>query len=238
MPHTISELQNYDLLILSNVPAAALTTGQMDLVRTWVQELGGGFLMLGGENSFGPGGYFRTPLEEILPVRSDFQKEDDKPSLGMVLVIDRSSSMTGEKLVMAKAAAQSAVELLGSKDQIAVVAFNDETTVVSELQQVVDGNRISENIADISAGGGTNLYPAMARAYEILVAAKARLKHVILLTDGISTTGDFDAMARQMASAKITVPVTSMQWRDRWLQRRLRCRRWPSAEKKQQTPVS
>ncbi|MFO0426873.1 MAG: VWA domain-containing protein [Planctomyces sp.] len=210
MPHTISELQNYDLLILSNVPAAALTTGQMDLVRTWVQELGGGFLMLGGENSFGPGGYFRTPLEEILPVRSDFQKEDDKPSLGMVLVIDRSSSMTGEKLVMAKAAAQSAVELLGSKDQIAVVAFNDETTVVSELQQVVDGNRISENIADISAGGGTNLYPAMARAYEILVAAKARLKHVILLTDGISTTGDFDAMARQMASAKITVSTVAI----------------------------
>lgn len=210
MPHTISELQNYDLLILSNVPAAALTTGQMSLVRTWVQELGGGLLMLGSENSFGPGGYFRTPLEEILPVRSDFQKEDDKPSLGMVLVIDRSSSMAGEKLVMAKAAAQSAVELLGSKDQIAVVAFDDETAVVSELAQVVDGHQIAENIAGISAGGGTNLYPAMAMAYEILVAANARLKHVILLTDGISTSGDFDAMARQMASAEITVSTVAI----------------------------
>ena len=57
-------------------PANRLTEKQMDLVRTYVQDLGGGFMMLGGENSFGLGGYYKTPIEAILPVRTDTEKEE------------------------------------------------------------------------------------------------------------------------------------------------------------------
>ena len=73
-------------------------------------------------------------LEEILPVRSDFEKEKEKPSLAMVLVIDKSGSMSGDKIEMAKSAARSAVELLGNSDQVGVVAFDGETYVISEMQ--------------------------------------------------------------------------------------------------------
>ena len=90
---------------------------QMELARTYVQDLGGGLIMLGGDQSFGLGGYYKTVLEEILPVRSDFEKEKEKPSLAMVLVIDKSGSMGGEKIEMAKEAAKSAVELLGPERQ-------------------------------------------------------------------------------------------------------------------------
>ena len=82
MPDNLADLQNYELLILSNVPATALTQRQMEVARTYVQDLGGGFMMLGGEQSFGLGGYYKSVLEEILPVRSDFEKEKEKPSLG------------------------------------------------------------------------------------------------------------------------------------------------------------
>ena len=80
MPESLADLQNYELMILSNVPATKLSQQQMDITRTWVQELGGGFIMLGGDQSFGLGGYYKSSLEEILPVRSDFEKEKENPS--------------------------------------------------------------------------------------------------------------------------------------------------------------
>jgi Mg-chelatase subunit ChlD len=210
MPDNLADLQNYELLILSNVPATALSQRQMEVARTYVQDLGGGFMMLGGEQSFGLGGYYKSVLEEILPVRSDFEKEKEKPSLAMVLVIDKSGSMSGDKIEMAKSAARSAVELLGNSDQIAVVAFDGDTYVMSEMQSASNKGRISDEISRIEASGGTTMYPAMERAYEMLVATPARLKHVIILTDGVSSPGDFTGIAATMQSARITVSTVAI----------------------------
>jgi uncharacterized membrane protein len=209
MPDSLSDLQNYELIILSNVPATALTQQQMEIARTYVQELGGGFIMLGGEQSFGLGGYYKSTLEEILPVRSDFEKEQEKPSLGMVLVIDKSGSMSGEKIEMAKSAARSATELLGRRDKVGVLAFDGDTYVISEMQSANNKGKISDEIARIDAGGGTTMYPAMEMSFEMLMATTAKLKHVILLTDGVSSPGDFEGMAQQMVSSKMTVSTVA-----------------------------
>lgn len=210
LPETLSELQNYDLLILSNVPATALREQQMAVARSFVQELGGGLIMLGGDQSFGLGGYYKTTIEEILPVRSNFEKEKEKPSLAMVIVLDKSGSMGGEKIEMAKEAARSAVELLGPADQVGILAFEGETFEVSALHPAADRSTLVDRIASLEAGGGTDMAPAMAQAYDMLRAAAAKLKHVIILTDGISAPGDFEGLARDMAAEQITVSTVAM----------------------------
>ena len=119
----------------------------MEVARTYVQDLGGGLIMLGGDQSFGLGGYYKTTLEEILPVRSDFEKEKEKPSLAMMLVIDKSGSMGGEKIEMAKEAARAAVELLGPSDKVGVLAFEGENFWVSEMHPCTDKGFVLDRIA-------------------------------------------------------------------------------------------
>jgi Mg-chelatase subunit ChlD len=210
MPDTLADLQNYELLMLSNVPATSLTQRQMEVVRTYVQDLGGGLIMLGGDQSFGLGGYYKTVLEEILPVRSDFEKEKEKPSLAMVLVIDKSGSMGGQKIELAKDAAKSAVELLGPRDKIGVIAFEGETFWVCDVQPASNKGTVLDRISGIEAGGGTVMAPAMEAAYDALQNTTAKLKHVIILTDGISAPGDFEGITQNMATAKITVTTVGV----------------------------
>ena len=205
LPRTLSELQKFDCLVLSNIPATTMTLQQMEILRTYVEDLGGGLVMIGGDQSFGLGGYYKTTLEEILPVRSNFDKEKEKPSLAMVLVIDKSGSMGGEKMEMAKDAAKGAAELLGPKDQLGVIGFDGQSYWISELHSAADKGYIIDRISTIEASGGTSIYPGLSDAYEALVGASAKLKHVILLTDGISEPGDFDGIAADMVAARITL---------------------------------
>ena len=210
VPTDLSELQGYECLILSNVPATAMSMRQMDLIRIYVQDLGGGLIMLGGDQSFGLGGYYRTQIEEILPVRSNFEKEREKPSLAMMLVIDKSGSMGGQKIELAKDAAKAAVELLSPRDALGVIAFDGSAYTVSELRTAADRGAIVDAISTIEASGGTNMYPAMVDALDDLRSATAKLKHIILMTDGVSSPGDFEGAATEMSESRITLSTVAL----------------------------
>jgi len=96
LPTSLRELERYDFLILSDALADAVSLTQQDAIESYVRDLGGGFLFAGGENGYGLGGWYHTTIERILPVRMDAEKRRDEPQVAMVLVIDRSGSMSGQ----------------------------------------------------------------------------------------------------------------------------------------------
>ena len=210
IPKTLEDLNNFEAVLLSDVSAAAMSVSQMNLLRTYVSELGGGLIMLGSEQSFGLGGYFKTPIEEILPVYCYLQKEQEKPSLAICLVIDCSGSMGGQKMELAKDAAKAAIELLTPQDFAAVIAFDNEPYAIVPMQSTASTSAMIAAISTVEAAGGTNIFPAMVEGYEQLRRVPARLKHVILLTDGYSAPGDFEGITRQLVRDQITVSTVGV----------------------------
>lgn len=209
-PTQMSDIQNFDTVIIDNIPASSLSRQQMELFHSYVSDFGGGLLMLGGDQAYGLGGYFRTPVEDVLPVRCDFQKEEETPSLALCLVIDRSGSMSGEKMELAKAAAKASADLLTNRDYISVIAFDSESYPVVPIQQAGNTSSIAAEIASITEGGGTNIAPGMEEALRQLSGNAAKLKHVILLTDGVSQPGPFYELTTQMAQGNITVSTVAV----------------------------
>jgi Mg-chelatase subunit ChlD len=176
LPRDLGDLLNYDVLILSDVPAQSFAPGAMDAVETYVRDMGGGLVMLGGEASFGLGGYYRTPIEDALPVRMPIKKNVEKPNLSLALVIDKSGSMEGSKIDLAKEAAISSAEVLKKNDRFGVVAFDSRPEWVCPMTDSGEVATIRSTIARLVAGGGTNIYPALYEAYQALLSEDAKLK--------------------------------------------------------------
>ncbi len=205
VPRSLDDLLGYDAFILSNVPADRMTIRQMQMIRTYVQDFGGGFIMLGGDQSFGLGGYFNTPIEEVLPVLMPIQKDLNRPSIAIALVIDKSGSMDGVKMQLAKRAATATAEAINPRDQIGIVGFDSEAEVVLPLTAAGDRATINGGIATLEAGGGTFLYPGLEEAQLMLQESNARKKHVIILSDGQTQGFGYPDMAGLMASEGISI---------------------------------
>jgi Ca-activated chloride channel family protein len=205
LPSTLRELERYDFVVLSDAPSEAVSLTQQDALESYVRDLGGGFLFAGGESGYGLGGWGRTTLERILPVRMDAEKKREEPQVALVLVLDRSGSMSGLPIEMAKAAAKATADTLSSDDLIEVIAFDAMPTRVVRMTAAKHRARIQGDIARIQAGGGTEIFGALDAAYQSLTSTRARRKHVILLTDGQAPTSGIRDLVQAMSSEGITV---------------------------------
>ena len=222
VPSSLTTLAGYDAIVLDNVAADALGEGTMASLQVYVRDLGRGLVMLGGRDSFGAGGYLDTPLEQTLPVYMDVRDRDRTPEVAMVAVVDQSGSMadchcTGdsrdsanpsgtrgfEKVDIAKEAILRAAEALAPTDQLGVVSFNENAHWAVQTGPI-DFGALGEGL-DFGADGNTNIYAGLKAAYDDLIDNPASLRHIILITDGWSTSGAYDELLDDMRAAGITL---------------------------------
>ena len=189
LPYDAEQLRQYDGVVLVNVDYDAADEEQWAALDSAVRVLGRGLTVIGGDSSYALGGYRGSKLEEMLPVTIDVRNKLDLPSLALMLVIDKSGSMTDgmfgtTRLELAKEAAMRAAEVLTPNDQVGVIAFDDAAKWVVNLQKAEDVEAIQNQIGTIRPGGGTAFFTALYEATYALMNAQAQQKHIIFLTDG------------------------------------------------------
>ena len=211
LPTTLSTYLPYQAIIFDNVPAHEVGEAKMAIIEQAVKYFGTGFMMVGGEQSFGLGGYYKTPIENVLPVVMEVQGEKEMPSLGLVLVIDRSGSMDGNKMTLAKEAAARSIDLLRDDDTLGVIAFDDRPWEVVKTAVLTDKEEAKEKVLSIPARGGTEIYNSLKQAYKSLEDKKLQRKHVILLTDGYgNSNADYKSLVTDYAEEGITLSTVAI----------------------------
>lgn len=175
-------LRDMDAVLLSDVNARALGDAPAHALLRFVRDEGGGLIFVAGENAYGHDGLSGSMLERMLPVR--FEARRNRDDFDLVLLIDRSYSMRGDRLELAKTAALATLDLLEPRHRLAVVAFDSRPHDVVPLARVGSRRRAEDAIGTMAAGGRTDVHRALRHAFELLKDSESRTRHVILLTDG------------------------------------------------------
>lgn len=211
LPTVLSGYLNYQSIIFNNIAATDITENQMNLVEKSVKDFGIGFLMTGGENSFGLGGYFQTPIEKLLPVDMDIKGKKEMPSLALMIVLDRSGSMDGSKFSLAKEAAARSVELLQESDTLGFIAFDDKPWVIVEPKPLKNKEEVVDKIRSVPVGGGTEIYGSLVEAYDQISDLDVKRKHIILLTDGQSATNNnYEELINNGSKKNVTLSTVAL----------------------------
>jgi uncharacterized membrane protein len=206
-PSSLVELQDYDAVILQNIPrgSGGLSEQQQAMLASYVHDQGGGLLMIGGERALGAGGWQGSRLEEVLPVEMEVPARRELPRGAVMLVLDRSGSMSDgfgpmNKLEASIVASVKAVESLSGRDLVGVVAFDSGAETILPL---ADNNktRTVAALKGIDIGGGTDISSGLREGYPPLLNAASGFKHLILMTDGHSDpTGCLELAAQGFAA--------------------------------------
>lgn len=130
----------------------------------------------------------------------------DQP-VDLVIVIDRSGSMQGEKIAAARSAVRQLLDRLTASDRLGLVAYSDGVQVVAPMTSVDAESRhqLARRVARIRAAGGTNLGGGLRQGIDLLKREPAggRQRKVILISDGLANQGITDptALGRMAAAA-------------------------------------
>ncbi len=223
LPESISwsleELSNYSALIIENVPADKIGARGMESITAWVKETGAGLMITGGKNAYGPGGYYRSQLEPIMPVSMELKREHRKLAMAIVVAMDRSGSMAvpaggnRTKMDLANLAAVQVLDLISPMDEFGVIAIDSSPHTIVKLAPPENVAEIRDEILRIdSEGGGIFIYEALAASAQMMVDAKAGTRHIILFADAADSEepGKYQELIAKCEQAGITISVVGL----------------------------
>lgn len=217
LPITAAGLIPYESVILANVAADRLTDRQMQTILAYVRDLGGGLVSLGGPEAYGPGGYFQTPLETVLPVSMQLEDQQRQPQLTIAYVIDRSGSMatlgpSGQPLIeLAKAAIDRSIDFLQPTDRAGVATFDSAAYWIAEIQDVANREELRRLVGTLRPSGGTDIRAGLELVARDIVNEPTQLKHIIVLSDGLSNrAGLIEMVGALYAEAGVTLTSVAL----------------------------
>lgn len=219
-PRSIEKLLAFDCVLVEDMTAAGLPSRALDTLKRYVQELGGGFILAGGPNTFGDPAFRSTALKELLPVTLEPRRPGPRARepLALFLIVDRSNSMgynsrirtlrDGEKLRYAKQAALAVIQQLKDQDRLGLIAFDSQAHEIAPLQPLEQNRaRLESEIPRLVENGGTDFFDALSSARDQLATSRVSRRHIILLTDGDTNraAGDHYPLMEQLRDAEISV---------------------------------
>jgi uncharacterized membrane protein len=202
------DLAEFQLVVINNWDAEQIPVTRKLALEEFVKQ-GGGLAWIGGERNVyvekkGP----EDPLERALPARLAPPRTPEGTCV--VLIIDKSSSMEGKKMELARLAAIGVIENLKPADLIGVLIFDNSFQWTVPVRKAVDRPLIKRLVAGITPDGGTQIAPALAEAYKRILPINAVYKHIVLLTDGISEEGDSVSLSREAAQNRVTISTVGL----------------------------
>jgi Mg-chelatase subunit ChlD len=216
---SLERLSQYSAVLLENVAANQIGAAGMETLASWIEETGSGFMMTGGQKSYGPGGYFKSPLDRILPVSMELRREHRKLSIAIVVALDRSGSMNmpagggRTKMDLANLGTAQVLDLLSPMDELGVIAVDSSPHVIVDIDTVERNVVYRDKILSIaSMGGGIFVYEALVASVEMLLRAQAETRHIILFSDAADSEqpGQYRALLEKCRDANITVSVIGL----------------------------
>jgi Ca-activated chloride channel homolog len=187
-PRDALSLLPYDLVIFPNVPADAFDTMQLQSLRDAVYHQATGFVMLGGQHSYGPGGYHRSAVEEALPVTMDTTQKKVLPKGALAIILHTCEFAEGN--TWAKRIAKEAIRVLGSQDEVGLIDFEwggnstEGMNWVFPLTPAGQYEKLAMAINKAQPGDMPAFEPGMKMALVALKASDASSKHLIVISDG------------------------------------------------------
>ncbi len=202
------KLADYQTLVLNNWNLEAVPLARKAEIEDFVKQ-GGGLLVIGGEKNVYPEGKkIEDALDRTLPAKVAPPRSPE--GTVVVLIIDKSSSMEGRKMELARQASINVIENLRAIDTVGVLIFDNSFQWAVPLRRAEDKTLIKRLVAGITPDGGTQIAPALNEAYRKINAAQGTFKHIVLLTDGISEEGDSLEVSREAATRKVTISTVGL----------------------------